>query len=256
MILQSRKPRGFSRQTIRTFGMLFLAAGIIGHIIIQNLFPAADLMAAVSNPEIMADSTTMGMAVVSILLILIEGCAIPVFCFLLVEGFQYSSNLKNYFLRVLGVAAIAELPYNFAISGKIIDLNTRNPVFGMVLCFIILFLYKRYEAKGFKNFLIKTMVTILGLVWANMLSITDGAACVIVVGALWLLRDKPTFRVLGSCAAMFLASAFSMYYLVAPVAFLMVHSYNGEPGEGNKYVNYLAYPVMLLAFGLAAYFLL
>lgn len=256
MILQSRKPKGFNRQTIRTIGMLFLAAGIVGRIIIQNLFPAADLVAAISDPEVMANSTTMGLAVVSLLLVLIEGCAIPVFCFLLVEGFVHTSNLKNYLLRVLGVAAISELPYNFAISGKIIDLSTRNPVFGMVLCLIVLMLYRQFEAKGFKNFLIKALVTLFALVWVNMLNITDGSACVIVVGALWLLRNKPTFRVLGSCAAMFIASAFSMFYLVAPVAFLMVHSYNGEPGEGNRVVNYLAYPVMLLAFGLVAYFVL
>lgn len=255
MILQSNKPRGFSRQTMRACGMLFLAAGTIGRIMIQNLFPASDLTAAISNPELMANSTTMGLAVISLLLILIEGCAIPVFCFLLVEGFIHTSSLKNYILRVLGVAVISELPYNFAISGKIIDWSSRNPVFGMVLCLVILYLYKRFEAKGIKNFLIKAAITLLSLVWVNMLSITDGSACVIVVGALWLLRDKPTFRVLGSCAAMFISSAFSMFYLVAPVSFLMVHTYNGEPGEGNKVVNYLAYPVMLLAFGVAAYFL-
>ena len=255
MILQNSKPRGFSRQMIRTFGMLFLAAGIIGRIMIQHLFPTSDLLAAISDPEAMANSTTMGMAVVSLLLILIEGCAIPVFCFLLVEGFNHTSDYKKYILRVLGIAALSELPYNLAMSGKIIDLSSRNPVFGMVLCLIVLFLYKRYEAKGFKNLLIKAMITLLALVWVNMLSISDGSACVIVVGALWLLRDKPMFRILGSCAAMFIASAFSMFYLVAPVAFLMVHSYNGEPGEGNRVVNYLAYPVMLLAFGVAAKFL-
>ena len=256
MILQYNKPKGFSRQTMRTCGMLFLAAGTIGRIMIQNLFPESDLIAAVSNPELMANSTTMGMAVVSLLLILIEGCAIPVFSFLLVEGFEHTSSLKNYLLRVLGLAVVTEIPYNLAMSGNIIDLSSRNPVFGMALCLAVLMLYKRYEEKGFKNFLIKTMVTLLALVWVNMLQITDGSACVIVVGALWLLRNKPTFRVLGSCAAMFIASAFSMFYLVAPVAFLMVHSYNGEPGEGTKVVNYLAYPVMLLAFGLAAKFLL
>lgn len=254
MSLQTRKSRGFSLQTIRFCGILFLAAGTIGRIMIRLLFPTADLLAAVTDPQAMANSTTMGMAVVSLLLVLIEGCAIPVFCFLLVEGFHHTTDVKKYFLRLLGTAALAELPYNLAISGKVIDLSSRNPVFGMVLCLAMLMLYKQFEAKGIKNFLIKAFVTLFALVWANMLSISDASACVIVVGALWLLRDKPMFRVLGSCAAMFLTSAFSMFYLVAPVAFLMVHSYNGEQGEGNKLVNYLVYPVMLLAFGLAAIF--
>ena len=230
MSLQTRKSRGFSLQTIRFCGILFLAAGTIGRIMIRLLFPTADLLADVTDPQAMANSTTMGMAVVSLLLVLIEGCAIPVFCFLLVEGFHHTTDVKKYFLRLLGTAALAELPYNLAISGKVIDLSSRNPVFGMVLCLAMLMLYKQFEAKGIKNFLIKAFVTLFALVWANM------------------------FRVLGSCAAMFLTSAFSMFYLVAPVAFLMVHSYNGEQGEGNKLVNYLVYPVMLLAFGLAAIF--
>jgi hypothetical protein len=36
------------------------------------------------------------------------------------------------------------------------------------------------------------------------------------------------------------------------MAFLAIHFYNGEKGGDNKPVTYLSYPVLLLAFGLAA----
>ena len=44
--------------------------------------------------------------------------------------------------------------------------------------------------------------------------------------------------------------------MAAPMGFLAIHFYNGEKGEENRLVNYLAYPVILLAVGLAGAFLL
>lgn len=247
-----QKPKGFSRQTLRFCGMLFLIAGMIGQAIIQNgilglnQISVEQLMAALDNPD------NMGFATIAILLMVIQSCAIPVFSFLLVEGFQHTSSLKNYMIRVAGLAVLTELPYNFATTGKVIDLSSRNPVFGMLLCLVVLYLYRHYGEKGFKNILIKALVTIMALLWVEMLDIADGAGCVIVVAGLWLLRNKSNFRVLGGCLAMLLASVFSPFYLVAPLAFLAIHFYNGEPGEENKVVNYLAYPALLLAVGLVA----
>ena len=44
------------------------------------------------------------------------------------------------------------------------------------------------------------------------------------------------------------------YIASAPVSFLILHFYNEEPGEGNRWVNYLAYPVILIATSLLAMF--
>jgi hypothetical protein len=79
-----------------------------------------------------------------------------------------------------------------------------------------------------------------------MLRIHDGAAILSMAVVLYLLRGKPSLQVLGGCVAMFLCTIFSIFYIAAPITFLIVHFYNGEPGEGNKIANYLAYPVLLL----------
>ena len=44
----------------------------------------------------------------------------------------------------------------------------------------------------------------------------------------------------------------SPFYLAAAMGFLAIHFYNGEPGERNRVVNYLFYPMCLLAIGLVA----
>ncbi len=248
------RPRGFSRQTLRFCGILMLALGIAGQAIIQNAILGLNSMNSEELLEALDNQKTMGLATISILIMVIQSCAIPIFCFMLLEGFMRTSSRKKYFLRVLGVAVLSELPFNLAMSGKVFDLSTRNPVFGLVLCLAILYLYNHYAEKGAKNFFIKLLVSVMALFWVEMLNIVDGAACVLVVGTLWMLRNRRQYQILAGCVAMFAASIFSPFYLAAPMSFLAIHFYNGEPGEGNKYVNYLVYPVLLLVIGLIGKF--
>ena len=41
-------------------------------------------------------------------------------------------------------------------------------------------------------------------------------------------------------------SLVSPFYLASPMSLLAVHFYNGEEGDTNRSVKYLAYPVALL----------
>jgi hypothetical protein len=75
-------------------------------------------------------------------------------------------------------------------------------------------------------------------------------AIVIMIGALWALRGKRGLQIFGGCAVMFLCSALSQLYLLAPVMFLTVYFYNDEIGDDNRWINYLAYPAILLTIGL------
>ena len=67
----------------------------------------------------------------------VSTCAVPIFAFLLVEGFLHTSDWKRYLTRVSLMALAAEIPYNLAMSSKLIDLSSRNPAFGLVLSFVL-----------------------------------------------------------------------------------------------------------------------
>jgi hypothetical protein len=248
--LSKNQPKGMTRQTIRIWGLVFLAIGAASQAILQNKMLGVGTLSIDELNKLLESTDNFALASVAVVMLLVQACAIPVFSFLLVDGFQKTSNLKNYILRVLGVAALSEIPYNLVMSGKWLDLSSRNPVFAMVLGMVLLYLFRYYRGLSVKNVIIKILSAVLALIWADMLRIDDGMAIVIMIGALWALRGKRGLQIFGGCAVMFLCSALSQLYLLAPVMFLTVYFYNDEIGDDNRWINYLAYPAILLTIGL------
>lgn len=253
---QPTEPKGFSGNLIRTIGYLFLLMGIIGQSILQNgILGLGSLTSAELLEAWDSDSSMMAIATTALVFQAIQTCAVPIFAFLLVEGFTHTSNAKNYLIRVLGLALISELPYNLAMGGKWIDVSSRNPVLGIALCLVMLMFYKYYREPGVKNIAIKTGVTLAAMVWAKMLGIQEGVCLVILAATFWGFRNKTNIRHLVAMVATGLCSVFSIFYLLAPFTLMALHLYNGEPGARNKTFNYAVYPLALLCCGLISKFL-
>ena len=179
--------------------------------------------------EAMQSSETMMLyATLGLVLQAVETCALPIFAFLLVEGVQKTSNFWNYFFRVLGVAALSEIPYNLAMSGKLFNFSSRNPAFGLVLAMIAIYFYGRYTEKSVKNTLVKLVVTLAAILWGSMLSIEYGGCMVLVAAVLWAFRTKPMMRNIAGATATILGSLYSLFMMAAPMGFLAIHFYNGE----------------------------
>ena len=250
--LSKNRPKGMSRQALRIWGLVFIAIGAAGQAFLQNKMLGVGTLDVEALQKLLESDDHFAMASVALVIQFVQACAIPVFAYLLVDGFQKTSSLKNYILRVLGVAVLSELPYNLAMSAKWLDLNSRNPVFAMVLGLVMLYIFNYYAGWSVKNVLIKALTVFLAVLWVDMLRIVDGMGIIVVVSALWALRNKRSLQIFGGCGVMFLCSVFSPFYLLAPVVFLTVYFYNDEIGDDNKWINYLAYPAVLLAIGALA----
>lgn len=231
--------------------MLFLALGVFGRSILQARFLGlTDMNSAQLLESLTEIPAAMLVATFAIVLQFLESCAAPIFCLLLAEGFNHTSNPGKYIARVLGVAALSEVPYNYAMGAKLIDFSSRNPAFGLVFSLILLYLYSRFREKKLTNILMKIAVTIAAAVWCGMLRIDDGICCVLLTCVFWCFRNKPNIRNLMGGGAAMLCSLFSMSYLAAPMVVMILHFYNGEEGDENRVINYLFYPVLLTAFAI------
>lgn len=245
-LIPGRKRNGIHSGALRTWGMLFVAAGVISRSVLQRSMLGMGGISGAQLLEIMSTESAMNIATAALVLQVLEACAVPIFACLLVEGFAHTSDFKNYLLRVLGLAVLSELPYNLAISGKLLDFSSRNPVFGVALGLIVLAFYKYYADRNAKNIAVKTVVTLAAVMWVGMLDIEYGVPMVLVSAVLWAFRSNTLLANVAGATVSIVCSLSSLFMMAAPMGFLAVHSYNGEKGESNRTVDYLAYPVLLL----------
>lgn len=249
--LSPQRPSGIDRNKLRLLGLIIAAFGMLGKGILQNrvlgMAEGADLMALLE-----ASPDAMNAATAAIILWVIEGTAVPIFTLLTVDGFQRTSSVKNYLLRLVLLALVSEVPYHFALTGRLIDPSPRNPVFGLVLVVAMLYLLRYYDGRTVKDFFIRALVLLCGCLWAGISQVEYGVAMVCMAFFLYLFRQRHTMALFSATAAALVCTLGSPLFLFAPFGFLLAHFYNGEEGRtAPRLLEYALYPVVLLLIGLA-----
>lgn len=252
----NRAPAGISAAALRAWGLIFLAAGVIGRGLIQQGLLGISGMDMNAVLQAMNESeSVMGMVTVSLVLQAVESCAVPIFAFLMVEGFQHTASWKKYVIRVTALAIVCEVLYNVVMSGTLMAMDTRNPVWCTVLGLVLLGLFRYVDEKMKGNKLLKFAMAVAGLLWAQMLKVDYGVFFVAMVLTLWVMRRKPQYRLFVGMGVSALCTVISPFYLAATMGFMAIHFYNGEKGESSRVFHYGAYPAMLLVCALAPLFL-
>ncbi|KSV59106.1 TraX family protein [Acetivibrio ethanolgignens] len=160
--------------------------------------------------------------------------AFPIFCFLLVEGYVHTRDVKKYGLRLFIFAIISEIPFDLAFSGSIVNMHYQNVFFTLLLGLCVLYFLDRFQEP-----VLRVLVIILGMAAATLLH-TDyswkGIAAIVVLYV--MRRDRLQQSIIG-------AVAFS-WEPPAMLAFLPIYFYNGKRGISMKYLFYVFYPAHLL----------
>ncbi len=244
---QPQQKRGLHSSALRTWGMLFVVLSVASKLLLRKAFPSIGQMTGQTLLEALSQpGNSMMMLTAFIVMQAVASCAIPIFAFLTVEGFAHTASRKKYILRVILLAIACEPLYNLAVSGSLLDLGSRNPAFAVAFGLVMLYFYKRYPKT-----LVKLAVTAAAILWCSILGVEHGAFFVFLVAVLSWAQQRQNWRTLIGCGAAAMGVLFSPYYLASPMGLLAVHFYNGERGESSKLVNYLCYPVILLACVLA-----
>lgn len=170
---------------------------------------------------------------------LLGGLAIPVFAFLLVEGFLHTKNYRNYLLRMAVFAVISEIPYDLAMSSTLFDWGSQNMLLTLTVCLVMLYGLKMFEASR----LVQGLIVIAAVFWSSLVKSQFGLCMVLLVAVYYILRKNPK-------AKMWLGGIIGLLYITGPISNFVLSRYNGELGKTwNKYGFYCLYPLHLLVLG-------
>lgn len=248
--IQSNRPTGIPTSTLKLWGLAALILGSASVALLQNgLLNLGQVSADELTQSMQNSETVMMTATLALVLQALGTCAVPIFALLLVEAYRREENFRLLAERVCVIAVLSEIPYNLAMDGHLMAVETRNPAFGLVLGLVCLYAYGKFPEKTFVHRAIKVLVTVAALGWSIILAVQDGFAVVAMAAALWSFREKKNQRVLaalGCCAVLIVLSPF---YLAALLGILGIYFYNGEEGSDRQAMTDLCYPAMLLIMG-------
>lgn len=249
---KKRRYHPVTTAAMKVYGCVTMLCYSIGMSIFQNGILHMDGYSNTEFYELLAsDPDTMVVAGWGAALQMIGGLAVPVFAFLLVEGFRRTSSFRNYFLTMLVFAVISEVPYDLAMSGAFWDTSSQNALFTMTICLAMLYGLRMMEGrKGARYRLVQILLVIAGVMWCEILNLAFGLCEVLLVAVYYLLYDRRGVKVLLGCAI-------SIMYVTAPISGYLIWGYDGQQGwHKNKYLFYVFYPAHLLVLGIIVRFFL
>lgn len=175
--------------------------------------------------------------------------AFPIYCFLLVEGYFHTSNVKKYAKRLFIFALLSEIPFDLAFYNNI-GFEHQNIFFTLFIGLAAIYLIDNKEKKY--NFE-KSAVIIAACLLAIILSTDYNAMGIIYILILFYTRNKDKLKKLKIVAlVMFVVNlTSSVLQQFSLFALIPIYFYNGKPGPKNKIVQiffYAAYPLHLLIY--------
>lgn len=184
--------------------------------------------------------------------------ALPIFAFLIAEGYAHTSNVRNYKRRLLIFGILSEIPFNLVVSGSCFFIFHQNVMFtllfGIYAIEAIERIKKDHSVKSItKNLLILGAVFLLSLVTFVDYNVI-GVATVVLFYLCRGIRFSWLFQVLGLFClniwwhkGMLLAVTIGSFSFEFPTqgfalfSLIFIWLYNGKKGYSNKVVQYFAY---------------
>lgn len=201
--------------------------------------------------------------------------AFPIFCFLLVEGFIHTKNIKKYSTLVFIFALISEIPFDLAFFHKTMQLNGnillyfgyQNVLFTMFLGILMLVgiksiddniivqRKKQNDNKKQKNFIryieiikciLKISVIILTCYLAQILNVDYGYLGILYIAFIYLFKEFRIVQAISIPIIYMICRGVNVPIFIY-ISSILILLYNGKRGKLNlKYIFYWFYPVHIL----------
>ncbi len=165
----------------------------------------------------------------------------PIFCYLLIEGFQHTRSVKKYAGRLLLFALVSEIPFDLGFAGTPFYREYQNVFFTLFMGLLVIWVMDNavrvVENKVFR-ILLMTAAFVTGAVAAELLRTDYGAMGILCIAVIYLFSRNRRLQLIAGCIA-FLWEAEALFAFI-PIAF-----YNGRRGWKLKYIFYVFYPLHL-----------
>lgn len=168
--------------------------------------------------------------------------AFPLFAYLIVESFYHTKNQKKHLLKILKIAIISEIPYNYFCNGTLLY-EEQNVCFTLGIAFFTLMItdkvYNTYD--NIKAILINVPIYIISMFTAYYLK-TDymyiGVLLIILFDIAKRVKHTTIMQSIAITVFMLLKSITnSAYYiLVFEIIFLMFIQSKFRKGNENEYL--------------------
>ena len=170
--------------------------------------------------------------------------AFPIFCFLLIEGFEHTRDARKYVVRLGLFALLSEIPFDLAFQGELLEFTYQNVFFTLFIGLLTIVLFHAAEEwqtihPPLRVFLL-AVISVGGMCLAHVVHTDYAARGVMCILVFYIFRKSRQAQIIAGILAFF------WWEPAAVLAFVPIALYNGTRGIRLKYAFYAVYPLHLL----------
>lgn len=243
--------RGISGSTLKLIAIITMFIDHVGAIIVERMMLLNAGSAEGIGVNFYLDNVEL--TILDLILRLIGRLGFPIFCFLLIEGFEHTSDVKKYAIRLFGFAIISEVAFDLGFCGGFFNWSYQNVFFTLFIGLLVLMIFHWVEQKQEWNKVLRIIAQIVivavGMVAAEVLRTDYGAIGILTIAAMYLYRHH---RMLQTGLGCMVLTAFNPIEITSFAVMLPIHFYNGRRGWNMKWFFYAFYPLHILLLYLVA----
>lgn len=198
--------------------------------------------------------------------------ALPIFAFLLVEGYFHTSDLRKYVQRLLLFAVISEIPFNLALGSQVFYPIHQNILWSFLISIGLIHWNEKTRKKGkvWQRLLVGVASVLLGYLVGLLTMVDFYHAGILTALTFYFFRQRSWWTRLGQLVCLWYINMellggygyeiqlfgetwFLMRQGLALLALIPIWLYRGKQGLHNRTIQYLCYafyPAHLLVLGL------
>ncbi len=165
----------------------------------------------------------------------------PIFCFLLTEGYIYTSSKKKYALRLAVFAVLSEIPFDLARNGVLFNWKNQNVFITLLLGLLLIWAYDYFF---YTNRFLLLGIYIVIMVAAYFSKCDYNAAGVLFIFLFYVFRKKKPLQYLSFSAVDIVCFENIQYFAI--LALIPIYLYNEE--KGKKLGKWFFYPFYAVHF--------